>query len=172
MKKVAGIIYDLEEVLEEQRLCYECLCTLATYKTEAVMHKDLPLLAQIVEKEEAFIGRMNYLEKKREGILKDIALVTGLNYHTLTVTDLIRKIGEDKAISQQLLATRAQILEHIEALKKQNALNTQLIEESLAYVDFTVNAIQSTQLSQMSVGYGKTGQTQTLETRSFFDSKQ
>ncbi|MGL4738816.1 MAG: flagellar protein FlgN [Cellulosilyticaceae bacterium] len=169
---MAGIIYDLEDVLEEQRLCYEGLCTLATYKTDAVMHKDITLLAQIVEKEEAFIGRMNYLEKKRESILKDIALVTGLHYATLTVTDLVRKMGETTEISQRLLVTRAAILAHIEHLKKQNELNTQLIQESLEYVNFTVNAIQTTQLSHMPAGYGKPGQTQAVETRSFFDSKQ
>lgn len=169
---MAGIIYDLEDVLEEQRLCYEGLCTLATYKTEAVMHKDMALLAQIVDKEEAFIGRMNYLEKKRESILKDMALVTGLDYQGLTVTDLIRKMGETSEISKALLKTREAILELIEKLKVQNRLNTQLIEESLEYVSFTVNAIQTTQLSHIPAGYGKPGQVQVMDTRSFFDSKQ
>ncbi|MGL4346199.1 MAG: flagellar protein FlgN [Cellulosilyticaceae bacterium] len=169
---MAGIIYDLEEVLQEQKLCYEGLYTLATYKTEAVMHKQLELLEQIVNKEEEFIGRMNYLEKKRESILKDIALVTGLPYQTLTITDLVRKMGKETEISEKLLDVRTQILEHIEKLKLQNDLNKQLIEQSLEYVNFTVNAIQTTQLSHIPSGYGKPGQPQTIDTRSFFDSKQ
>lgn len=169
---MAGIIYDLEEVLQEQKMCYEGLYTLATYKSEAVMHKELPLLEEIVAKEEEFIGRMNYLEKKRESILKDIALVTGLPYKNLTVTDLVRKMGNETEVSEKLLKVREEILTFIEQLKSQNELNRALIEQSLEYVNFTVNAIQTTQLSQMPSGYGKPGQSQTIDTRSFFDSKQ
>lgn len=169
---MAGIIYDLEEILQEQKLCYEGLYTLATYKTEAVTNKNLELLQQIVDKEEEFIGRMNYLEKRREAMLKDIALVTRLPYKEMTVTDLVRKMGEDKPISQNLLKVRKEILDLIEQLKVQNEMNKQLIEQSLEYVNFTVNAIQTTQLSQAPVGYSKLGQEQMIDTRSFFDSKQ
>ena len=38
---MAGIIYDLVDVLAEQKACYEGLITLATYKTEAVVEKNL-----------------------------------------------------------------------------------------------------------------------------------
>ena len=36
---MAGIIYDLAEVLEAQKECYEGLVVLAQYKTDAVTQK-------------------------------------------------------------------------------------------------------------------------------------
>lgn len=169
---MAGIVYDLLDILNHQKECYEGLCTLATYKTESVANKDLELLSQIVEKEEEFIGRLNFLDKKRESILKDIALVTGLKYEGVTVTKLISKMGEDLEISQELLKVRTDILELMEQLKSQNELNKMVIETSMEYVDFTINAIKSTKMTQIPVNYAKPGEEETLQTRSLFDQKQ
>lgn len=169
---MAGIVYDLLDLLNHQKECYEGLCTLATYKTESVTNKDFEFLSQIVEKEEEFIGRLNLLDKKRESILKDIALVTGLKYEGITVTALVTKMGEDLEISQALIKVRTEILELMEKLKTQNELNKMVIETSMDYVNFTINAIKSTKMTQIPVNYGKPGEEETLQTRSLFDHKQ
>lgn len=169
---MAGIVYDLLEILKHQQECYEGLVTLATYKTESVQNKNLELLSQIVEKEEEFIGRLNLLDKKREGMLKDIALVTGLKYEQLTLTKLMEKMGMELEISQDLLKVREEILELMEQLKAQNEMNKMILEESLDYVNFTINAIKSTKMTQIPVNYGRPGEEETLQTRSLFDKRQ
>ena len=61
---MAGIIYELIDVLEEQKECYEGLNTLATYTENAVINKNIEFLQEVVKTEEQFIGRINNLEKK------------------------------------------------------------------------------------------------------------
>lgn len=169
---MAGIIYDLVDILTQQKECYEGLCTLATYKTEGIANKTLDLITQVVEKEEEFIGRLNILEKKREAILKDIALVTGMDYASITVTKLIEKMGTDLEVSQQLTKVKSDILETIKKLEEQNELNKTLIEQSLEFVDFSINALQSVQLGMPNANYGRPGEDTTSETQRFFDKKQ
>lgn len=169
---MAGIIYDLVEVLEQQKECYEGLHTLASYKTESISNKELDLLKQIVQREEEFIGRVNLLDKKRESVIKDIALVTGLEYKTITVTQIINKLGEKVEATKQLRELREAILELIEKLKRQNMLNEALLKQSLEIVDFTVNALRSTRIAGPSANYARPGNNYTAESRSFFDTKQ
>lgn len=168
---MAGIVYELLDILEQQKECYEGLLTLANYKTESVKNKELQLLTQIVEKEEEFIGRINLLDKKRESLLKDIALVTGLKYKEITLTKLVDKMGKDLDVSVALIKIRTQLLELMEQLKAQNQINKMIIEESLDYVNFTINAIKSTKMTQIPVNYGRPGEEETLQTRSLFDQR-
>ena len=168
---MAGIIYDLASVLDDQRECYEGLNTLATYKTDAIVHKNLELLTEIMEREEAFIGRLGILEKRRESLLKDISLVTGLDYQEITVSKIIEKIGKELEISERLNEVKGEILKLAGALEKQNQLNQELIKESLEFVNFSVNALQSTQIG-MPASYQRPGEAEQLEAKSFFDKKQ
>lgn len=169
---MAGIIFDLAKVLTDQKACYEGLLTLANYKEEAVKDKNLDLLSQVVQREEEFIGRVSLLDRKRESIIKDVALVMGMDAKSLTLTQLINKLTNQAEITQQLTILREDILTLMEQLKKQNTLNTTLLQQSLELVNFTVNALQSTKVAAPHANYGRPGQAETLETRSFFDIKQ
>ncbi|MGL4362145.1 MAG: flagellar protein FlgN [Cellulosilyticaceae bacterium] len=169
---MAGIIYELMGVLEDQKECYEGLLTLAKYKTDAIVNKDIKLLTEVMDSEEQFVGRVQQLDEKREGYLKDIALVTGLPYKGITVTMIIEKMGNSLDISQQLVELKNQLVEIIEKLKVQNDLNKQLLQQSLEFVDFTINAIKTTQLMPMNVNYGREGDTSIEGPISFFDHKQ
>ncbi|MGL6173163.1 MAG: flagellar protein FlgN [Cellulosilyticaceae bacterium] len=169
---MAGIIYDLVDILEQQKECYEGLLTLATYKTDAVTKKELELLTQIVHREEEFIGRVNLLDKKRESVIKDIALVTGLQYKDVTVTKIVTKLGEKVDATKDLIKLREAILATIEQLKKQNAINEMIIKQSLEFVDFTVNALRSTRIAGPSANYSRPGSYTGEQNKSFFDTKQ
>lgn len=170
---MAGIIYELIEVLEEQKECYEGLYTLAKYKQDAVVAKDLVLLEEIVATEEQFVGRVSTLDKKREVLLKDISIVTGMDYNKLNVSNIVEKLGAENEVSQKLLVVKDELRLLIEKLKKQNELNTALINQSLELVDFTINAIGSTK-GYVHVGsYNRPGEDlKTERQQSFFDKKQ
>lgn len=168
---MAGIVYDLVNVLAEQKECYEGLHALAIYKTDAVINKDIELLGQIVQREEDFVGRLGSLDAQRESVLKDIALVTGLRYETLTLTQLVEKMGRELEVSERLVELREELLELVKQVKAQNDLNKELIEQSLEFVQFTVNAIKSTQLTEVQVNYGRPGDMQEERAVSFFDQK-
>lgn len=169
---MAGIIYELKDVLEEQKECYEGLCTLATYKTEAVIEKNIEFLTEIVEREEEFVGRIRVLDAKRESLMNDVAVVTGLKIGELTLTQIIDKVGKDLEVSQDLMICREVILNLLKKLKEQNEVNRQILGQSLEFVDFTLNAIKSTQYTQASISYVKPGVDQKLESVSMFDQRQ
>lgn len=169
---MAGIIYELVDVLQEQKECYEGLVTLATYKTEAVVQKNIEVLGQVIEREEAFIGRVQHLDKKRESLLKDISLVSGLPYESLTLTLLIKKMGMDLPVSKTLYALREELIQEMEKLKKQNEINRTIIEQSMEFVVFAINAIKTTQLMDIQTNYQKPGATYEERSRSFYDQVQ
>lgn len=169
---MAGIIYDLIEVLDEQKECYEGLNTLAKYKEEAIVGKDLAFLQEVVGTEEQFIGRLQTLDGKREVLMKDIAMVTGMNFKEVTVSTIIQKIGEKSEVSQTLLALKGGIQEELATLKRQSDLNKELINHSLELVDFMINAIGSTRGYSHVGNYGKPGDDVALQRQqSLFDTK-
>jgi len=170
---MAGIIYELIDILEEQKECYEGLYTLAKYKQDAVVNKDLSLLQEIVTTEEQFVGRVSTLDKKREVLLKDISIVTGMAYNKLNVSSIVEKLGRENEASQKLLKVKDELRTLGQKLKKQNELNTILINQSLELVDFTINAIGSTKGYSHVGSYNRPGEEPSTERQqSFFDKKQ
>lgn len=170
---MAGIIYELLEVLEEQKECYEGLYTLAEYKEQALVEKQLEVLTQIVAKEEEFVGRVNLLNRKRESLVKDIGIVTGLDSKTLTVTTIIEKLGKDNPVSSQLEVLKHDLLDIMKKVKKQNTLNETLIKQSLEIIDFSVNAISAMQGFAHTGSYDQPGKGVNMQRQqSLFDKKQ
>ena len=170
---MAGIIYELMDVLEEQKECYEGLNTLASYTENAVVNKNIEFLQEVVKTEEEFIGRVGILEKKRESLMEDIAIVTGMKYPNVTVTTIIEKIGPDTEVGQQLIKLRDETREQLEQLKRQSDLNKQLLTDSLELVDFMVNALGSTQGYSHVGNYNRPGEDMAIQRQqSIFDKKQ
>ncbi len=169
---MAGIVYELIDTLEEERDCYDGLCILAKYKEEAIVNKQIDFLQEVVKREEEFAGRVSLLEKRRDALLNDIAIVTGVSPKEINVTKLINKLGVDNDASKRLLVLREQLLEKIGSLKKQNELNAMLIEHSLELVNFTIKAIESTRMQIPATSYSKDGDNLGTTNHSFFDKKQ
>ena len=138
---MAVIIYELIEVLEEQKECYEGLNQLAKYKEQAVVNKEIDLLEQVTHTEEQFIGRLSILDKKREVLMKDISIVTGMNYEQITLTAIAEKLQGQQEVTDQLLTLRDEIKGQLDEMKRQSELNKEIINQSLEFVDFMVNAI-------------------------------
>ena len=170
---MAGIIYELMDVLDEEKECYEGLNTLAEYTQNAVINKNIEFLQEVVKTEEEFIGRVSSLEKKRESLMQDIAIVTGLKYAKVTITSIIEKVGPETEVGQKLTKLRDETKVQIDELKRQSDLNKQLLTDSLELVDFMVNAVGATQGFNHVGNYNRPGEDMAIERqRSIFDKKQ
>lgn len=170
---MAGIIYELIEVLEQEKECYEGIETLAAYTETAVVNKNIEFLQEVVKTEEEFIGRLNILEKKRDSLMKDIAIVTGMKHQNVTVAAIIEKIGKDTEVGQKLTVLREEIRAQLDEIKAKSELNKQLLTDSLELVDFTVNAIGSTKGYSHVGNYNRPGEDMTIQRQqSLFDKKQ
>ena len=170
---MAGIIYELIEVLEEQKECYEGLNQLARYKEQAVVNKELEFLEQVTSTEEQFIGRLSILDKKREVLMKDISIVTGMNSNEVTITTIAEKLQGQREVTDQLITLRDGIKDQLDELKRQSELNKEIINQSLEFVDFMVNAIGGMKGYSHAASYGKPGDDAPLQRQeSTFDHKQ
>lgn len=169
---MAGIIYELKDVLEQEKECYEGLNTLGTYKETAIINKDIEFLQKIVRSEEEFIGRLNLLMTKREDLMKDISIVTGIGSKQLTVTEIINKIGKETEIGCELTKLREDIKEEIGKIKAQSNTNKRLLEDSIEMVNFSVTALREMRGSSFTGQYTKPGKNDLKGQSSLFDYKQ
>lgn len=170
---MAGIVYELIDVLDAQIECYEGLNTLAKYKEQAVVEKNMELLQEVTHTEEQFIGRLSILDKKREVLMKDVSIVTGMNYNDTTITSIAKKLGDKNEASIKLIILRDKIKEELDKLKKQSEFNKELINQSLELVDFMVNAIGGTRGYAHVGNYTRPGEEENLQRQqNVFDKKQ
>lgn len=170
---MAGIIYELIDVLDAEKECYEGLCTLGQYKQTAVVNKNIEFLQEVVLKEEEFIGRVGVLEKRRDSLMKDIAIVLGISGERITITSIIEKMGASTEFGKQLTQLRDTIKEQLQDIRKQSELNKQLLTDSLEMVNFMINAVESSRGYAHIENYNKPGETQEVySNQSMFDQKQ
>lgn len=160
---MAGIIYELVDVLEEEKECYEGLNQLADYTKTAVVNKNIEFLKEVIETEEQFVGRLNLLGKKRESLMNDIAIVTGTRSKGITITLIIEKIGKDTEMGIKLAELRDSIKGLLEEIKGKSDFNKQLLSDSLEIVDFMVNAIRGTKGYVQVGNYSKAGEELNVE---------
>lgn len=168
---MAGLIHNLIRTLDEQKECYAGLLTLAQYKTDSIVNREMELLEEVLKREQEFIGRSGRLEKQREEILKDIANVLNINFQELTISKLILKLEKTPQEQEKLKELRADMLAIIEEIKEQNQTNEALLNQSLEFIDFTLHALQSMK-TQPSPGYEDKGHDVKQANTSFFDAKQ
>lgn len=168
---MAGLIHNLIQTLDEQKECYAGLLTLAQYKTDSIVNREMELLEEVLKREQEFIGRSGRLEKQREEILKDIANVLNINFKELTISKLILKLDKTPEEQEKLKELRRDMLAIIEEIKQHNQTNEGLLNQSLEFIDFTLHALQSMNTRPTS-GYEDKGQDLKPANTSFFDAKQ
>lgn len=168
---MAGLIHDLIEVLNQQKECYEGLLTLARYKTDSIVNREMELLEEVLKREQEFMGRSARLEKNRETILKDISSVLNTNLKDLTISKLITMLEKTPDEQEKLRQVREDLLGIVEELKNHNRTNEGLLQQSMEFINFTLNALQS--MNTYSPGnYQDKGNESEHESVSFFDTKQ
>lgn len=140
---MAGLINDLMDVLNDMAESLNSLVELSEQKKDVIIKNDIDTLKKITSHENVLTGRCQKLERRRAAISKDIALVLGEKETSLTLSRLAEIIKDQdeyapfSGASQKLRGALAK-------LKELNAANRELIENSLEYIDFSVNVIRST----------------------------
>jgi len=169
---MASLIEELINVLEETTGCYEDLLHVANNKKDVIIKGDVPSLQTLTDQEQGVAGRLLRLEKKRLDIINDVCLVTNKDPKTMTISTLIDMLmGQSE--QEKLKEVSAKMIEAVEEMKKVNDTNKLLIEESLEYVSFTMNAIQSAQAAPQGNAYQKKGNLYDGGNgMNFFDAKQ
>ncbi len=150
---MATIISDLIEIFNKQIILYNDLLAISNEKKNIILKNDIETLNTMNTVENNIISKINRLEKERIVIINDICDVLSINADGFTLSSLADSLNieEDK---QAVLKIRDELNDIIGTLTKINELNKTLIESSLDYVNFSLNALRSAQ-TPMESGYEK-----------------
>lgn len=152
-------LYDeLKMVLDEEIRLLKVLTSLAEEKTDIILKNDTKALDEVTKKEEAILVKMEKIEKDRGSLLEAIGLSK-----EASITEMIDKIDQGK---EDFLKYEEELVLTLSDLSNANLLNSELIRDNLDWIDFNLNILTNTQVSS---GYGKSGEIQTGDTR--FDRK-
>lgn len=152
---MASLIEDLLTTLSEEMKGYEALYNLSLEKRNAIVEKDIPALDDISGREQIESSRLRNLEKKRRGLIKDMAVVMGHDNEELTVTAVIGLLGNQPKEQQQLVAARDALVDAAGRMQFMNEQNKMLLEQALEMIEFDMNLIKGMRQAPETANYNK-----------------
>lgn len=160
-------INDLMDILEREAGIYEDLLKLSRDKTDIIVKGKVTELDNITKLEQTLILNMAKLEALREKIVNDLSAEIYVNPSEITVSELLKHLDDSQA--QRLEAYKTNLLNTISEIKDINEVNSKLINNSIDYINFSVNILSSTPAGDNN--YGNTGHTNEGKQKTYFDIK-
>ncbi len=129
---------ELMSILQEQKKIYSELLELSRQKQENLIKGDIAALEAITGQEEGLVFQVGKLEEKRKDCFNCLAEQYGLE-RELTLQELLSQVPEQYRSELEKIHEDFAVL--LTALEKFNQENTNLIEQSLRFVNFSVDVI-------------------------------
>lgn len=163
-------IQDMLQVLSEQTEIHRDMLQIADQKKNAIIQNDVERVNQLVNKESKLIRQITELEEKR--IFEVNRFVVGKGYRAnpnITISDLLKIVfnGEERKKLQEAQASLAAV---VGKLKEANALNQQLIEQSLQFINYSLDLIAGTSEDD-AIYHHPDKQNHTLKRPGMFDTR-
>ncbi len=169
---MAGLVYDFIDVIEKEIEYYDMLIDHAKDKTQIIINNEVEKLQEVTSSEQLITSKLLKAEKQREVLLEDICLVLNIPSKNCTIDQLVEKIKNSMEESEKLINIKNKVTDKISELKKLNDKNRILIDQSIEFINFTLNAVQSKRDVQgNSYQYGGALMENSRQ-NSFFDTKQ
>jgi len=172
---VASLMENLEEILDRESMEYETLLGLSMKKTSIVVKGDLEELKEITEEEQLAVGRITHVERERDKVMNDIAVVLNMDVKKLKLRDLLQVLERRPQERQKLAAVFDKLSRHVRAMKRVNEQNKSLIEDALEMTRFELNIIQAMKSAPETANYDKDALSDgsaIATTQARFDAKQ
>jgi len=130
----------LYEILENLTHLHRALCTLAMKKKDVLIRNEVDQLVAITQQEQKLIKAVAAAEEARLEAVRALYAEKGMTSGDGTLADLIKLItaAEDKA---RLTHYRNELIRIVSELREANELNQQLLEQSLSFVNRTLDLI-------------------------------
>lgn len=170
---MASLIDNLISVLSEENARYEQLMELSMEKTGIIVKGDVSSLNDIVSREQNVVDIITGLEKRREEITKDIAMVLSRKPEDLTLPKLIELLAAQVEESNALREVHEKLRLTLSQMVKVNDHNKQLLEDSIEILDFEMNLAQSLRQGPATANYSGNTYAEDIYMQSgSFDTKQ
>lgn len=131
----------LIDVLEQLDQKHLILLELAKSKKKIVMENDINSLVQHLKQESKLLKQVEELEEARIEVSYELLRERGIKSQlNLTITELARLVfdPEDK---NKLLSVQSRLSHTLSELKEVNAINQKLIEQSLVFIDYSLDLL-------------------------------
>ena len=152
---MASLMQELLNALEAEKQIYQELIPISEKKTGILVEGDLQKLQQITDQEQLLIDRVGIIDKKREAVIKDMAVVLGKNPKELDIATLARLMNTQPEEKKKLSEIHDSLRKVMKRLVEVNEKNKNIIENSLEMIEFNMNFIQSTRMSPGNNNYNR-----------------
>lgn len=166
---MAGLIDELVILLREQSEDFSDLAALASEKSEAIVKNNIEHLQKITNIEHSLVGKNQKNERRLVQMMNDVATVLNVNTDSLTISHLVELL-KDQPGHGALDEVGTALRQAADELRKRNEQNRKLIENSLEYIDFSMNLMRSSQTPPSY--YTHEGEEIPGTVSTFFDTKQ
>ncbi|WP_245833234.1 flagellar protein FlgN [Oceanobacillus timonensis] len=141
------------------------LLMLSKQKTEALTNNNLDAFQGLLVQERNLIRQLEKQEEKRQEMSEAWNEEQSHPAETLTITEILKRLDgeEQKSLEKAAVA----LTDTITALKRQEQLNKTLLEESMKFVQLSMELVNPT---IQSMNYGAAS-SEKMSGRSLFDSK-
>lgn len=142
MKLVADqAVLELIDILDRQRELYRKLLEIAKAKQPVLVKGDLAALEKFTKQEEQIVVQVGKLEEQRSRVHQALANHFHVPEAEITLSELVSRVGTE--VSDRLSQVGDGLKNILSELKDVNSLNSELVKQSLDYIEFTVNLITS-----------------------------
>ncbi|TYQ15013.1 UNVERIFIED_CONTAM: FlgN protein [Acetivibrio alkalicellulosi] len=157
----------LFEILNQEALIYEDILKISRDKTDIIIKGKVNELENITKLEQSLIVKMGKLEILRESLIEEISQELDIKESNATVSLIAQHL--DKDTSTKLYEYKSKMENLLAELKDINELNSKLLQNSIDYIDFSLNVLSSA--SESDNNYGHEGQISEGKKKTFFDVK-
>lgn len=152
---MASLIEELIDVLEQECIIYEDLYNVSDTKTQAIVRGDIESLQKITEDEQNVIEKVLVLEKRRQGIVDNIAVVLNQRSKVMTIADIVRIMENQPEFQKPLSRLHQRLRTVVTKLQQVNGQNRELLENALEMTEFNINVLQTAGQAPETANYDK-----------------
>lgn len=163
--------------LNEEYAVYEKLLEVSMEKTSSIISNNLDRLKATTDKEQALVDTITSYEGKRNNTMANIASVLNKKTTELKISDIINFLEGQPEFREPLIEVNEKLAKIARKLKEVNAHNQNLIQESLAMIEYNINLLQNLNRAPETAEYsrdmfrGQGGYGATMGVAGKFDSK-
>ncbi|MDF2721737.1 MAG: hypothetical protein K0Q59_1412 [Paenibacillus sp.] len=159
------IIQTLDQLIEVHRRLLE----LSEQKRKAIIGNEVDAIMQMTQREAKLIRLADQLEAQRADAVQAYMRSRNMYVTSAITIQTLSKIAVRLEEKQALATRREELLQLIDKIKQVNDLNRQLIQQSLAFIDFSLDLIAGP--AEQEAVYHHPLHDQQSYQRSYFDRK-
>lgn len=159
-------INDINESLQELTFIHEQLLNISEQKTEIVKDGSIEKFQAILVEERKYIKILEQAEIKRQKEVEKWYVDQQLPLENMTITNMLDTLTDEQE-QQALEHMTIKLTKAITQLKQSEQLNQALIQQSMQFVQLSLDMLNPT---IQNINYGKSQETEGSK-RSVFDSK-